>query len=291
MIGATISDFTVGTTFPDYALFRKCCSSGLREIRPIGEAASSGEAWEWNFSSGWAPSYAAYGRMRALMALSEARELHPNSVLEVAAGDAALCASLASSCRRVVANDIRREHLERAVRTFTNGDRIEVLPGNLFDLDPAVTGVFDLVVACEIVEHVAHALDFLKQLTRFVAPGGRILLTTPNGSYCRNTLPTHSMVEDFAALESQQFKPDADGHLFLITPTEMADLAKHSGLAIERLSLWGTPLITGHLGFSRMSGALTCWPCYHLERLAQKLPPAIKEKVCFALSVVLKPCL
>jgi hypothetical protein len=45
------------------------------------------------------------------------------------------------------------------------------------------------------------------------------------------------MVKDFAALESQQFKPDADGHLFLITPAEMADLANRSGFAMERLSL------------------------------------------------------
>jgi 2-polyprenyl-3-methyl-5-hydroxy-6-metoxy-1,4-benzoquinol methylase len=190
MTGANVFEFPVSTMFPDYALFRKVCSSGLSEVRPLSEAAASNDAWGWNFSSGWAPSYAAYGRMRALMALSEARALNPTSVLEVAAGDAALCASLASSCPRVAANDLRKEHLEQAVSNFKNGDRIQLLPGNLFDLDPAVTGLFDLVVACEIVEHVAHTVDFLKQLRRFVAPGGRILLTTPNGSYCRNTLPT-----------------------------------------------------------------------------------------------------
>jgi len=277
------------TILPEYSLFHAVCTSGLSKVRPLTESAVRNDPAGWNFGSGWPPSYWAYGRMRALIALIEATALKPSSVLEVAAGDASMSAHLAAKGCRVAANDYRKENLEEAVRSFTNCRNIQLWPGNLFDLDPAATGLFDLVVACEIVEHVAHTVDFLVQLKRFVAPGGHILLTTPNGAYFRNKLPTHSEIKDFSALESQQFKPDADGHLFLITPAEMRTLAAAAGLALERMTLWGTPPITGHLHLSRLASKSACWACYHLERLCQKLPFAFKERVCVNFSAVLTP--
>ncbi len=274
-------------TLPKYPLFRSACSSGLSKVRPLRGVVAANDKWGWNFGNAWPPSYGAFGRMRAMMALLEATTLSPTSVLEVAAGDASLCASLAMLGCQVVANDIRGEQLNEAAASFTNAESIHRLPGNLFDLNPAETGLFDLVIACEILEHVASTVDFLLQLKRFVAPGGHILITTPNGSYFRNRLPTHSAIQDFSALESQQFKPDADGHLFLITPGEMVNLANNVGLSVERMILWGTPLVTGHVRLSTLACKSAFWVCYHLERLAQSLPFAIKERVCFSLSVVL----
>ncbi len=281
----TARERLVNVRLPGYSLFQSVCSSGLSQVRPLKETAT--DPGGWNFSSAWPPSYHAYGRMRALIALSDALDLKPASVLEIAAGDAALCASLQLQGCKVTANDLRKENLENAIAEFRNGDSIRFSPGNLFDLNPETTGLYDLVIACEIVEHVAHTVDFLKQLRRFVAPGGRILLTTPNGSYFRNTLPTHSMINDFEALERDEFKPDADGHLFLITPAEMVNLASQAGLTVERLSLWGTPFLTGHMGIARWASKSWCRPSHYLEELTQKLPFAVQAKLCFQLSVVL----
>jgi 2-polyprenyl-6-hydroxyphenyl methylase/3-demethylubiquinone-9 3-methyltransferase len=113
------------------------------------------------------------------------------------------------------------------------------------------------------------------------------LITTPNGSYFRNKLPTYSAIKDFDALERQQFKPDADGHLFLITPGEMADLAGKAGLSVERMVVWGTPAVTGHIRLSMFASSALCWTCYHLERFSQELPATFKEKACFNLAAVL----
>ena len=43
--------------------------------------------------------------------------------------------------------------------------------------------------------------------------------------------------------------PDADGHLFLLTPGELCQLAESAGLTVERLNVWGTPMLTGHAAF------------------------------------------
>jgi 2-polyprenyl-3-methyl-5-hydroxy-6-metoxy-1,4-benzoquinol methylase len=274
--------------FPDYALFRSVCSNGLSKIRPLRNGASKkDDQWGWNYGTGWPPSYWAYGRMRAMMTLLEASALAPKTVLEVAAGDAALSASLAAKGVQAAANDLRAENLANAVANFSNAESIRCLPGNLFDLDPEKIGQFDLVIACEILEHVAHSVEFLQQLKRFVAPGGRVLITTPNGAYFRNNLPTHSEIQDFTALEQQQFKPDDDGHLFLITPEEMASLAQEAGFAVQRLVLWGTPAVTGHVRLSMMSTPAVCWGCYQLERLTQSFPFSFREKACFSLFAVL----
>ena len=187
----------------------------------------------------------------------------------------------------VVANDLRAENLKEAVATFQNAGSIQLLPGNLFELDPAQTGRFDLVIACEVIEHVAHADEFLRHLKRFLDPGGRILLTTPNGSYFRNRLPTLSEIEDFSSLEARQFQPDADGHLFLITPDELNALATRAGLRVDKIDLYATPFITGHCRLSLMRGRRMIPICYSLEKLSQHLPIRFREKVCFLMSALL----
>jgi 2-polyprenyl-3-methyl-5-hydroxy-6-metoxy-1,4-benzoquinol methylase len=255
-------------------------------VRPLLPGAQFADPEGWNHGTTQAPSYSAYGRLRALLTLNLARSLNPKRVLEIAAGDAALSACLEQSGSTVVANDLRRENLQTSVAYFENWERIGILPGNAFELDPAATGQFDLVAACEIIEHVAHAADLLKHLRRFLCPGGRILLTTPNGAYFRNKLPTHSEIKDFTELETRQFKPDANGHLFLITPREMRQLAQEAGLEVERMMLWGTPFITGESGF-RMLRPIPL-PYYRLELLAQGLGEAIKERLCNAMTVVLR---
>ena len=136
--------------FPDYTLFRSVCSSGLSRVQPFRETAAASDPLGWNFGSRWPPSY---WRTRACERFSLCWKLPPEVGLEVEAGDAAVSACLATMGCRVVANDLRGDNLSEAVATFSNGESIGPLAGNLFDLDPATTGLFDLVIACEILEH------------------------------------------------------------------------------------------------------------------------------------------
>jgi 2-polyprenyl-3-methyl-5-hydroxy-6-metoxy-1,4-benzoquinol methylase len=274
---------------PEYDLFRRVCESGLSVVRPLGEGAAAQDPDGWNFGTAWPPSYFAFGRMRALTAFRQAKALRPTRVLEVAAGDAALAAQLAAEGCEVVANDLRQEALEASVRTFANGARIRIAPGNIFDLDPRETGLFDLVIACEVIEHVAHTVDFLRHLARFITPSGRILLTTPNGAYFRNKLPSHAQIKDFAALEKEQFKPDADGHLFLLTPGELRALAREAGLSVDRLDLWASPLLNGNAGLRLLAGPAICRTAYAFEQSCQRLPESVRAKLALEISAVLRP--
>jgi 2-polyprenyl-3-methyl-5-hydroxy-6-metoxy-1,4-benzoquinol methylase len=268
---------------PSYAQFRAACEAGLSVVRPLSEKARERDPEGWNFGAGWPPSHAAYGRMRTLATLQRAVALAPRRALEVAAGDGSMSACLAALGVDALANDLREGALRESMVNFINGDALKLVPGNVFELDPAVIGEFDLVISCEIIEHVAHPDRLLRHLGAFLAPGGRLLLTTPNGSYLGNRLPVFSMIEDDSALEQKQFRPDADGHLFLLTAGELAKMAAEANLLIESLDFFGTPLLTGHGRLGGLRSSHLAAVCYAAERSAQRWPRYLKEKFCFGI--------
>jgi 2-polyprenyl-6-hydroxyphenyl methylase/3-demethylubiquinone-9 3-methyltransferase len=220
------------------------------------------------------------------MLLAELNRLRPRRFLEVAANDGSLSACAALNGSEVVCNDLRAEHLSNALQTFTTAGKIRVEGGNLFDLKPESVGTFDLIAANEVIEHVAHPDELLKHLKTLLSPGGRLLMTTPNGSHLRNKLPTFSQVKDFDSLEAIQFQPDADGHLFLFTSKELAELAKATGYEVEHLSAWGAPLLTGHCGLARFARPSLTSLAYRFENIVQRLP--LRDKLCFSLFAVFK---
>jgi 2-polyprenyl-6-hydroxyphenyl methylase/3-demethylubiquinone-9 3-methyltransferase len=226
--------------------------------------------------------------MRSLLALKDALSFKPRRVLEVAAGGAGLAACLAAAGCSVVVNDLLVATTRKSIQEYSTQSRLELIGGNLFDLSPKQIGKFDLVIACEVIEHVAHPLKLLTHLKEFLEPQGLLLLTTPNGSHFRNRLPTYAEVGNSLELESQQFMPDADGHLFLLTPSELMKLAAAAGLEIDQIKCWGSPMLSGHLGFRFIAGPAMVRLAYEAERLVQALSATTRERVCTALSALLR---
>lgn len=50
---------------------------------------------------------------------------------------------------------------------------------------------FDIVVSVEVLEHVEADERFVSEVARVLRPGGRFLMTTPNGDWVKNTNPDH----------------------------------------------------------------------------------------------------
>ncbi len=275
------------TVYPSYSLVADACRRGLQVVYPLTSPALP-DPDGWRYGVGHPPSYPAFGRMRALLAVEQARALHPSRVLEVAAGGGGLASTLVTDGAAVVANDLLTESLTAALREYRGGERVTVTGGSLFELSADRIGAFDLVIACEVIEHVAHPGDLLARLATLLVPGGRLLVTTPNGAHFRNTLPTLREAGDIADLERRQFKPDADGHLFLLTPDELAGLATGAGLIVERLDAWGFPPLTGHAGCRLLAGPWAIPPAYWAERAGQSLPASLRQRLAAALSAVLR---
>src|SRR5260370_3275118 len=109
---------------PPLREYRQACSVGLSAVRPLRQDAPDPHGW--NFQPCSPPSYQAYGRMRALLAINESLALKPKRVLEIAAGDAALSATLALSGCSVTANDLRDQSFRASLSAVSNAYPIRV---------------------------------------------------------------------------------------------------------------------------------------------------------------------
>jgi 2-polyprenyl-6-hydroxyphenyl methylase/3-demethylubiquinone-9 3-methyltransferase len=212
-----------------------------------------------------------------------------SSILDVAGASGNFSLPLAESGYRVTWNDLRSE-LAGYVKEKHEFGEIEFSPGNIFDYRDRWAECFDAILAAEVIEHVAHPDRFLACLAGMLKPGGRLFLTTPNGRYFRCHHPRFSDCADPSAFESMQFKPDADGHIFLLDRAECRVLAAAAGLSAERIDLLTNPLTAGHVKLGYLLPYLPARFVRWFERGTRKLPMFLRERLTTQMvSVLRKP--
>jgi 2-polyprenyl-6-hydroxyphenyl methylase/3-demethylubiquinone-9 3-methyltransferase len=218
----------------------------------------------------------AYANRRAQTLRMVERVLRPGeSILDVAAAQGNFTLALAEKGYRVTWNDLRGGLVDYVKQKHEFGD-VRYAPGNVFEL--AFDEPFDAVLITEIIEHVAHPDDFLRKVSRLVRPGGHIIMTTPNGGYFKNALPKFSECADPSLFESSQFKPNADGHIFLLHPEEIRALAEEAGLEVVELRLFTNPLTSGHMKTEALLRVLPKAAVAFGESLTAKLPESLRAK-------------
>ncbi len=89
-----------------------------------------------------------------------------------------------------------------------------------------VTGRFDLVTSMEVIEHVADPQAFLKSLAARLAPGGLMILSTPNRT-ARSRLLMITIAEGIG-----QIPKGTHDHGKFITPDEMQAMMAAAGLTV-----------------------------------------------------------
>lgn len=230
----------------------------------------------WGEIKHWGYAYAYAARRQRTLDLLYSAVPKGATVLDVAAAQGNFSLTLAEAGYKVTWNDLRADLAEYVRRKHEHGV-IEFAPGNVFDL--GFSEKFDCALITEIIEHVAHPDDFLRKVAAMVKPGGYIVMSTPNGAYFRNRLPRFSDCPDPGQFEAVQFKPNADGHIFLLWPDEVPRLARQAGLTLERHSLFVNPLTAGHLKLEMVLRVLPRSVVDWFERLTQWLPDPIKMKV------------
>lgn len=151
-----------------------------------------------------------------------AAPLAGKSALDVGCGAGLLCEPMARWGADVTGVDAAAENVNVArTHAAQTGLDIRYLAGELATLD---IGQFDLVTALEVVEHVADKPSFIASLADRLAPGGLIVLSTPN----RTTASRLLLVE---AAERVGYVPRGthDWNDF-VTPGELRELLAQAGL-------------------------------------------------------------
>lgn len=207
-------------------------------------------------------------------------QLQPKTILDVGCAQGTLAMKLAESGFDVVANDMRHEFLEYAKSRYEKG-KIEFVAGNIFEVQ--IDRRFDLVFANQIIEHLVYPVNFLRQLSGLLNPGGHIIVTTPNHSYFKNDLPTYSGIGDPAQYDDRQFTADADGHFFAYTAEELTESAKSAGFVSVKPFFFETPWISGHVKVRYLHR----FTPVSILRLMDRLTRAVAERrACHQLGVI-----
>jgi len=203
-------------------------------------------------------------------------------VLDIAAAQGNFSLALAELGFDVTWNDLRAE-LADYVRLKHEHGKIDYAAGNAFEL--AFPSLFDAVLITEVIEHVAHPDEFLAKVAALVRPNGYIVMTTPNGGYFRNRLPKFSECPDPSAFEAMQFKPNSDGHIFLLHTDEIAPLAERAGLVVEKIALFTNTLTAGHVKTEPLLKVLPRPIVDMAETVSRSLPSSLQKKALVQMGV------
>jgi SAM-dependent methyltransferase len=149
-------------------------------------------------------------------------------VLDLGCGEGTFITELeAAGAGTVTGADVAEAALDRA-RAHHPGIAFQRVP---FDGPlPFADGSFDLVWASEVIEHVGDTAQWLSEVRRALAPGGRLLVTTPNHGRLRLLV---SGVEAYS-------EPLGD-HLHLYTPRSLRTVLEEFGFDGIEIETTGGP--------------------------------------------------
>lgn len=153
-----------------------------------------------------------------------AEPLTGKSALDVGCGAGLLCEPLARLGAAVTGLDAAPENAAAAaIHAEGVGLDIRYMAGELAALD---IGTFDLVTAMEVIEHVADKPAFVAALAAKLAPGGLMVLSTPNRTAASRLLLV-------GAAEAVGMVPKGTHHWDdFVTPDELKSLLAAAGLAM-----------------------------------------------------------
>lgn len=177
---------------------------------------------------------------------SSIRPLAGKAALDVGCGAGLLAEPLARLGASVTGVDAAVENIAAArEHAAGSGLAIDYRAG---ELAAQGLGQFDLVTNMEVIEHVADKPAFVAELARHLAPGGLMVLSTPN-----RTLPSKLLLVE--AAERLGMVPRGTHHWEdFVTPDELRELLAEAGLAMgEPMGIAFSPMKGLHLSDSDLS--------------------------------------
>lgn len=201
------------------------------------------EVWDQSIAPHVSAAHAV--RMTLLRGLVASAVLPGGRILDVGCAQGTLGLSLAEAGYRVTLLDIRRECIEYAQARYESGD-VTFLIGSLSaDLPP--DNEYDLAICTEVLEHVSAPGPLLSLLRNKLQPGASLVVTTPNGQYALNSLPSYGVAKQSVIDDAEPDSMDGDAHRYLYTREELVALVRGAGFRVERTGFFSPFWLEGHL--------------------------------------------
>ncbi|KEO89784.1 3-demethylubiquinone-9 3-methyltransferase [Erythrobacter longus] len=158
---------------------------------------------------------------------TDARGIRPlagKTALDIGCGAGLVCEPLSRLGAAVTGVDAASDNVQAAsAHAEAGGLDIRYIAGEVASLD---IGTFDLVTSLEVVEHVADKRAFLRDVADRLAPGGLLVLSTPNRTAASRVLLV-------GAAEAVGYVPKGTHHWKdFITPEELEELLAELGFEV-----------------------------------------------------------
>ncbi len=152
------------------------------------------------------------------------KPLADRTALDIGCGAGLLCEPMARLGAQVTGVDASAENVQvAAAHAEGMGLDIRYMAGEVGKLD---IGAFDLVTCVEVIEHVADKRAFIADVAGRLAPGGLLVMSTPNRTAASRVLLV-------GTAEAIGYVPKGTHHWRdFINPQEFADLLGEVGLEI-----------------------------------------------------------
>ena len=229
----------------------------------------------------WATAYARNSYGRVSWDVDAVMAYHPKRVLNVGGAPFLFEFLVRRTYPEVdiVSVDIDPERF----RPFIDAIGLEAVAANVEIELPRLAGDFDVVVFAELLEHCRiNLIETVSRIATLVGPGGRLYLTTPNGTSLARRLrfmrgrSGPSLVNEWSKLTSLGHM----GHVREYSAKELRELFEYCGLEVERLTLrpaHHTGKGASHRLLRRFGNTVPAWRdtlVYTLRVGADRTPPA-----------------
>ncbi|WP_144096626.1 bifunctional 2-polyprenyl-6-hydroxyphenol methylase/3-demethylubiquinol 3-O-methyltransferase UbiG [Croceicoccus sediminis] len=144
------------------------------------------------------------------------------TAIDVGCGAGLLCEPLARMGAKVTGVDAAAENIA-AARHHAAGMRLDI-DYHAGELSSLPEDTFDLVTSMEVIEHVADKRAFVRELVSRLAPGGLMILSTPN-----RTAASKLLLVDGAEMIGQVPRGTHDWDDFIV-PEELGELLNDAGM-------------------------------------------------------------
>lgn len=163
--------------------------------------------------------------------LAAAAALPPGKVLEIGCGSGALLREFAQRGHACVGVEISAQARQLASEMLAAFPSARIIG----DLAEAGSSAADLLISCEVLEHIEEDSAALTQWVEQLRPGGRLVLSVP------------------AHMRMWGVRDVWAGHVRRYSRRDLHRLAAKAGLQVERIECYGFPLINFTNFFANLS--------------------------------------
>jgi 2-polyprenyl-6-hydroxyphenyl methylase/3-demethylubiquinone-9 3-methyltransferase len=144
--------------------------------------------------------------------------LAPGRAVDLGSGSGWIAAQIAAMGHEVIGIDISASGVAVAQNAFP---KVRFRQGSVYE---DLGEQFDIVVACEVIEHLYEPRRFIANIYRSLRPGGVAILTTPYHGYLKNLAISIFNGWDFHFSVSHE-----GGHIKFFSPRSLEAILREAG--------------------------------------------------------------